>query len=399
MTISSRSPRGPKRRKLRILSLLPRLVTGGAEKQCILLADSLRQRGHDVSIGTLDLIPSRRATGSSDAESPVHAPASLESEAQRRGIEVCHFPRTWRWDPVPILEISKFCDVRQVDIVHSWLFLDGFYGRLAAAWARRVRSVAAMVGLEYEAASFRASVDRAMARWTGALVADSQWMARHMTANGFSPARITIVPTGIDVDWLLSEQNAAGLSLEKGRIIGDDPMIGAIARLHPVKDLGTFLRACAIISRDMPNARFLIAGDGPERRALEELAAQLGLTDRIFFAGEVADVRSVLRRIDVFALPSLSESCPNALLEAMAFGLPCVATAVGGVPEIIEHGTNGLLCPAGNATELAGSILLLIRDKELRRKVSSQAARTVRERFAVSRLVKSYLRLYRRLVA
>ena len=393
MTISPRSPRGPKRRKLTILSLLPRLVTGDAEKQCVLLADGLKQKGHDVSIGVLDLLPPRQAAD------PLREPPPLEAEASRRGIAVCHFPRTWRWDPVPILEISKFCDVRRVDIVHSWLFLDGFYGRLAAAWARRVRSVAAMVGLEYEVASFRASVDRAMARWTGALVADSRWMARHMTANGFSAARITIVPTGIDVDWLLSEQNAGGWPLEKGGIIGDDPMIGAIAGLHPVKDLGAFLRAGAIISRDMPNARFLIAGDGPERRPLEELAAQLGLTDRVFFAGEVADVRSVLRRIDVFALPSLSESCPNALLEAMAFGLPCVATAVGGVPEIIEHGTNGLLCAAGNETELANRILLLIRDKELRRKVSSQAARTVRERFAVSRMVKSYLRLYRRLVA
>ncbi len=323
----------------------------------------------------------------------------LEADAAQRGIEVYHFPRTWRYDPVPILEIAKFCDVRRVHIVHSWLFLDGFYARLAAAWARRVRSVAAVRGLEYHDTSIRARIDRAMARWTNALAANSQWIARHMAANGFSPAKTVVIPNGIDIDWLLEGQDSRRLSGDSTSAFRDDPTIGTVARLHPVKDLGTFLNACAIIAREKPRARFLIAGDGPERHALEEQAGQLGLAEKIFFAGEVADIRTILRRVDLFALSSLSESCPNALLEAMALGIPCVATAVGGVPEIIEHGTNGLLCPAGSAVELANGILTLVRDGELRCNISAEAARTVRERFAMSRMVRSYLKLYRSLVA
>jgi glycosyltransferase involved in cell wall biosynthesis len=218
-----------------------------------------------------------------------------------------------------------------------------------------------------------------------------------MAANGFSRARIAVAPTGIDVDWLLDGRETTGTPGERTKSVDTDPLIGTVARLHPVKDLGTFMRACAVVAREIPGARFTIAGDGPERGALEQQAAQLGLADKLFFAGEVADVRPVLRRLDVFALSSLSESCPNALLEAMAFGIPCAATRVGGLPEIIEHGTNGLLSAPGNATELAANILALVRESELRRKISAEGARTVRERFALNSMIKSYLRLYRRL--
>jgi glycosyltransferase involved in cell wall biosynthesis len=342
-----------------------------------LLASALKERGHSVAVGVLDRLPA------ADSWPP------LESEAVRRNVELFHFPRLWRWDPVPILEIGKFCAFHRIEVVHTWLFLDSFYGRLGAALTERVRAVAGVNGVEYDGASLRACVDRTLARWTSALVPNSLWMADQLVRWGFPARKIRIVPNGVDMQWISTWPQGFTAPQAEG------PVVGTMGRLHPVKDLGTFLRACALVARQRPEARFLIAGDGPERESLWADAVQLGIEQNLTLTGDVADVRPILRRLSVFALSSRSESCPNALLEAMALGLPCVATRVGGVPEIIEHGGNGLLSPPGNPEELARRILMLLRDEGLRRRLGAEAVTTVRERFSLEKMTTAYEKLYR----
>jgi glycosyltransferase involved in cell wall biosynthesis len=119
--------------------------------------------------------------------------------------------------------------------------------------------------------------------------------------------------------------------------------------------------------------RLVIVGDGPERRALLAAAESAGIADRVIFAGHVEDVRPYYKMADVMALPSYTEGSPNVLLEAMAAGVPIVATAVGGVPEIVTDGESALLTPAGDAPGLAAGISALLDDRELARELTGNA--------------------------
>jgi len=365
--------------RLSLLYLLPRLVTGGAETQAIRLAALLQARGHRVWIGVL--------TGGGD----------LEPEAERRGVRVVHFPRTWRYDPVPLTEIAAFCRAQRVDLLHAWLFLDGLYARLAARLAGRgLKVIVSAVGIEYGARSLRARMDRALARWAERVVANSQWMARRLERLRFPRGRIVVLPNVLDLEWLDAPVEPLPAPDPPG------PVVGNVARLVPFKDQRTLLRACARVSERFEDVYAILAGDGPEFESIRQQALRLGVAGRLAMPGMVADIRSVLRILDVFVLssremPDQAESCPNALMEAMALAVPCVATRVCGVPEILEDGVTGLLVDPGDARGMADAIMRLLEDTALRRRLAAAGAENVRKRFGVDRALPRYEDLYRHL--
>jgi glycosyltransferase involved in cell wall biosynthesis len=186
----------------------------------------------------------------------------------------------------------------------------------------------------------------------------------------------------------------------------EPPMDGAwqivqAARLVPKKGLSTALRAFAAFGRQYPQAVFVIAGDGPMERELVELAADLGVADRVRFAGFLS--QSALQRLylssHIFLHPSETasgdvEGVPNAMLEAMASGLPIVSTRHGGIPEVIENGRNGLLCTEKDAEGVAAALLRLANDAVLYRRLAQQASASVREQFSKERQVAAIEEIY-----
>ncbi|MBI2298881.1 MAG: glycosyltransferase, partial [Armatimonadetes bacterium] len=176
---------------------------------------------------------------------------------------------------------------------------------------------------------------------------------------GLAPERIEVVPNGIDVAYYASGERAAAraeLGLNDGMVA-----IGTAGRMVPVKDHALLLRAFTRLREGMPSARLVLAGDGPLREATEALARELGIASDTQFLGLRQDVPNVLAALDVFCLPSRSEGLPLAILEAMAAGLPVVATAVGGVVESVEARV-GRLGPAGDAAALAAALAELACD-------------------------------------
>lgn len=177
--------------------------------------------------------------------------------------------------------------------------------------------------------------------------------------------------------------------------------VAVLARLSPQKDLGTFLRACAIAHQEDPGIEFTVFGDGPEYRHLLALRTQLNLNSTVLFAGAFAkaELSEIMTRIDAVVLSSVYEGMPVSLLEAMAFGKPVVATAVDGVPEVVKDGVTGILVPVRDPEALAAAILALDRDKEL----YSRMAHAARERylacFTPDQVVPQYVALYERLAA
>lgn len=172
------------------------------------------------------------------------------------------------------------------------------------------------------------------------------------------------------------------------------PVIGAVSRLDPVKGVSVLIEAFARVDE----AYLAVIGDGPERAPLASLAGSLGVASRIRWTGHRRDVSRCLPAFDLFVQPSLYEGLPNAVLEAMAAGLPVVATAVGGTPEVVADGVTGILVPPRDPDALAEAIVCLLRDPDLRCKMGQMGRERVAQWFTVERMVEQTERIYERLL-
>ena len=208
---------------------------------------------------------------------------------------------------------------------------------------------------------------------------------------GIPPERVQVIPNGVELDrfatvWEQRVAKRAELGLEGGFVIL------SIARLQPVKGLTDLIRAVGLLRNRVDRPLLLVVGGGPQKAELDRLVATAGLAGLVRLEGEVSDPRPYLAAADVFALASTREGLPNALLEAMAAGLPIVATRVGGVPEAVEDGISGLLVHPGNPEALAEAIVRLWKDPEMRRQLGANASRRVGECFSAETSFRSYCR-------
>lgn len=205
---------------------------------------------------------------------------------------------------------------------------------------------------------------------------------------GYPSGRIEVVYNGIDLqDWSPAERDPAALA-EFG-FEPDTPVVGILAMLRPEKDHETFLRAARRVRESVPDARFLIVGDGAERDRLEKLAAELGVDDAVIFTGRRTDVRSLLTLFDVSVLTSVTvETFPMSFLEAMAMERPLVTTRVGGVPEMIEEGENGYVVEMRDVDGLAAALTKIVADRSVARRMGLRSRALVEERFTMEMMVR-----------
>jgi sugar transferase (PEP-CTERM/EpsH1 system associated) len=174
----------------------------------------------------------------------------------------------------------------------------------------------------------------------------------------------------------------------------DDVIVGTVARLDPVKDHAGLIRAFALTLQNHPDATLVIVGDGPCRPDLERLTASLGLDGRVRFLGERRDIAELLQTMDVFVLSSVAEGISNTVLEAMATGLPIVATAVGGNPELVEEGVNGFLVPRTTPAALASALGTYLDDPTLRALHGKSSRQRALDVFDLERMRRAYTALY-----
>jgi sugar transferase (PEP-CTERM/EpsH1 system associated) len=172
---------------------------------------------------------------------------------------------------------------------------------------------------------------------------------------------------------------------------GNGLLVGTVGRLDPIKDHETLLKAFQRVRSTRPDAQLIVVGDGPEKERIEFLARE-----GVIFLGERSDVHEILQAIDVFVLPSLNEGISNTVLEAMATGLPVVATRVGGNTELVENGHTGILVDPGNSDSIADAIFRYLNDKDLRVRHGRAGRQRVLKHFNVQAMVQSYESVYRR---
>ncbi len=177
--------------------------------------------------------------------------------------------------------------------------------------------------------------------------------------------------------------------------LGGSPLIGTLSALTEQKDIPNFINAAQIISRKLPEAKFVVFGEGKDRAKLEKLIRDKGLSGKFILFGFVKDVANYTKALDIFVLSSKAEGLPGSLLVAMSLGIPCVSTDVGGASEVINSGKNGILVPPQNPEALAHAVLTLWGSKKLAAKFSQNALKTVLDLFTPEVMVNSYLEIYR----
>ena len=210
---------------------------------------------------------------------------------------------------------------------------------------------------------------------------------------GFPPDRIQTIHNGVDLSRFRGAISAADARHALALPV-DGPIVGAVGRLVPVKDHVSLVEAIARMGRDGARATAVIAGEGPLRGTIEARASALGVTEQIRLLGHRQDVDVVLAALDVFVLPSRSEGLNNTILEAMAAGIPVVATRVGGADEMVIDGETGVLVPAASPEALATALRRLLSDGALRTAMG-RAGRSRAERdFDLAKTVRKYERLY-----
>ena len=210
-------------------------------------------------------------------------------------------------------------------------------------------------------------------------------------------AKVTAIHNGVD----LSRFGRAGKLESRMRLSlpADASIVGTVGRLDPVKDQAGLIQAFAQVRAQHPAALLVVAGDGPCRAELERVAAGLGQSDQVRLLGNRDDIPTVMSALDVFVLPSIAEGISNTILEAMATGLPVVATRVGGNPELVEEGVGGALVPRSDPDALAAAIAAYTGDAELRRRHGQASRQRAIGHFSLERMAQAYANLYTALAA
>jgi glycosyltransferase involved in cell wall biosynthesis len=359
---------------IRVAQVIWSLGLGGAEQVVIRLAQGVDRRRFEPVIVCLD------------------RPGPFAAQAEDGGVEVLALDKRGPLDLRAVVRLARLLRARRVDVVHTHLWGANLWGRLAARAAR----VPVVVATEHNVDTWKGwhhlALDRALAPAATHLVAVSEEVRTFYEARGIGRGRWRVVYNGVDVRAAPGRRRG---EVYRGLGLGDaDRVVGLVGRLVPAKAPEVFLRALAAAAPRVPGLRGLVVGDGPSRSAAEGEARRLGLSGRVVFAGLRRDVPELMPGLDALVFSSQREGLSMAMLEAMAAGVPVVATAVGGTPEAIVHGVTGLLVPPGRPDELADAIVALLEDASAAERFRDAARRRVEERFSVGRMIEAHEALY-----
>jgi glycosyltransferase involved in cell wall biosynthesis len=283
------------------------------------------------------------------------------------------------------------------------LLCHGYKAGLLGFWvARRLRIPVAAVSRGWTAESPRVrlyeALDRRVLRWMERVICVSEGQAEKVRAAGVRAEKITVIHNAIRPERFENMKPEYRNKLRSLFSNAPELIVGAAGRLSPEKGFGVLVDAAAEVVCQKQNVGFVLFGDGPLKASLDQQIAALGLQEKIILAGFRPDLDDFLPHFDLFALPSFTEGLPNVVLEAFAAGVPVVATAVGGTPEIVEHGQNGFLVPPGDPTALARSILESFAIGHRGKEMASQGKRRVQEHFSFEQQARQYARLFETLI-
>lgn len=316
-----------------------------------------------------------------------------EEALSRHGVPVWRLPlRSFAgWSAVEsVRRLHDYIRRHSIRLVHPFDYTMTVFGVPAARTCSGVIALASqrcfweLVPLKYRLPL------RAALRLADGVVVNSRALEEHLVRVGAATReRIRVCPNGVDTEVFRPRPKQRLPELREAGVV-----IGSVSVLRPEKNLGLLLKAFAQLAPDHPDMRLLIAGDGPERKPLEDQCKALGIADRTVFYARTADVTPALASIDVFVCPSLSEGLPNAVMEAMAYGCCVVVSDVGGCPELVTHEKTGLLFRSNDLEDLMVQLRRAIRDGPFRLALADAAAGFIAEHYSLDQAVRRMEEIY-----
>jgi glycosyltransferase involved in cell wall biosynthesis len=375
------------RRRIRVVELLATGTNGGAQEHVYNLLSRIDRTRYDVSLVAL-------------------SNGSAVRRLEKTGVPVCVIEELD--DAIAIEQLAEHLRLVDADVVHGHMYRAEVIGT-QAAWRLAERGHRPYVVNTVHSSRVRPAADRALIRRLTPkmdhLIAVSRAIVRKIEDEGRVGAPVSLIYNGVDLQRYDNQEACCTLHLEY-RIPQDAPIVGVVARLEPEKGHPTLLDAWPRVLERVPNAHLLVVGEGSQREALEAQAASLGLLGsdvskpssrlgrRVVFTGRRDDVPAVTAALEVAVLPSYREAQGLSILEAMALSRPVVASAVGGIPEMIEDGLSGLLVPPHAPEPLADAISRLLLDHEYAATLGKAGRELVHDRFCVELMVRAVESIY-----
>ena len=394
-SVVTRGPRHPApESRTRILAIVEATNVNAVAKNMFEFhraADELRQQSNDAPAIELSLVTFDRGQDS----------AEFVSAARELGLAVDVIRERRRFDTSVISALRKIVAERAPDVVVTHQVKSHFLMRLSRLW-QEYPWVAFSHG--YTTTDRKMLLYNRLDRWSlrkaDRVVTVCEAFAKNLAGAGVPHERICVQHNSIRPEPAAGVKEVQALRERLGVSEGERIVL-AVGRLSQEKAHVDLLRAFRNLGDTATtiNVRLVIVGDGPEREALKAAAASLGLSDRVTFAGQASDVRPFYAIADVLVNPSHSEGSPYVLLEAIAANLPIVATAVGGVPEMLQNNETALLVPAGDPRALGDAIARLLSDQQLAQKLSANAVTLTALRFSPESYARSLVKIYRELTS
>lgn len=362
---------------MRILYVTDSLRIGGAETLLLAMVRDFRARGHDIALAYF-------------TDGPLH------SDFEALGVTPCRLARHGLKDPRALARLMRLIRRHRPDVVHTHLRKSDLAGQLGAVLMR----IPVRVSTAHNVDPWRRNKVLSLVAdvcMTGCqkIIAVSSEVRDYMIEVAGTPADDVItIANGIDLERFDPASVAPLDKRDRWGFAPQDPVVGIVGRLEAQKDHETFLSAAKLVSERRPHTRFLIIGEGERRDSLEKRATKLGLAQHVVFAGLERDMPAMLATLDIVVFSSRWEGLPVALLEAMAMSRPVVATAVGGMPGLIEDGETGILVPPGDAQSLANGIMRLLKDTTLAGRLARRCRPLISQRYGVRRMHDQILELY-----
>lgn len=360
---------------MRILYLIDSVKFGGAEMLLLTMAQALAAE-HEISVIYF-----------------THGP--LYEDFIRSGIKISRISKRGWKDPLLFPKLVALMRKEKPDVVHTHLSKSDLFGLMAAALA----GVPVRISSIHNVDPWRQNklFSAFMRQWTQVAhhhIAVSEKVREYVLQTSKYPVeKLTTVDNGIDLDRF-NPATVTPFDRTIFNIPADAPVIVKIARLEDSKAHHILLDAAAKVMKDMPNVRFLIVGDGPLRPNLEAQRDGLGLQGQVIFAGIQRDIPGIMAIANIVTFSSAWEGLPVAMLEGMAMGRAIVSTSVGGIPNLVEDGVNGVLVPSGDSSALAEGLLRVLRDPEFAAQLSANARKTIETSFSASAMHQRILDLY-----
>jgi len=345
----------------RVLHIITRMDVGGSSDDTLILVTRMPRPEFDSTLlsgPTSDPVPGL-------AESLARAAVPwLQVPSLQRPVSV---PR----DLMALSGLQRRIRALRPDIVHTHSSKAGFVGRLAARMAGVPRIFYTPHGHVFHSyygppiTRMFITLERFAARFTERIVVLTDAEAeQHLAVGVGRRGQFVKIPSGVDLAAVRAEAAGGSRLRQELGLSSETPVVGAVARLVPVKGLRYLVAAMPEILRQCPETHLVLAGDGDQRSGLEGLARELAVSDRVHFLGFRRDAAAVTAALNVFVLPSLNEGLGRVLVTAMALGVPIVATKVGGVPEVVEDGRQGLLVPSADPQALGRAVTTLLTDRQ-----------------------------------